>query len=138
MNLGVPTLNRIEIHHDFAAHSGLTDQGCNRITERGSVLKHDQAKHLLETVVCKGELVNRGLGQLQAIAIGSVIAPVGIYGTGIIHAMQHAGGGALKNLTETTGATPHLQHRAIAKLVRIPAGFSVEALLAQIRARVHI
>ena len=138
MKFGVPAFNRIEVDHDFTAHPSFTDQGCNRIAERGGVLKHPQAKHLVEAVVCKGELVDRGLGKLEAIAIGGIVSPVGIDGTGIIHAMQHTGGGAQKNLTKTTCTTTHLQHRAIAELLGIPAGFSVEALLAQIHAGVNV
>jgi len=138
VDLGVPTLDRIEVDHDFAAHPGLTDQGCHRFTERWGVLQHPQAKHLVEAVVGEGQLVDRDLGQLKALAIGSAVAPVGINGTGVIHAVQHAGGGAQNHLAETAGATTNLQQRAMAKLLGIPAGFGIEALLAQIHTGVHI
>jgi len=138
MNLGVPTLNWIEVDHDLAAHPSLTDQGCHRIAERRSVLQHAQAKHLIKAVVGKWQLIDRGLCQLQALPIGGVVAAVGIYSTGVIHAVQQAGGGAKNHLTETASATTHLQQRAMAKLLGIPAGFGIKALLARIHAGVHI
>ena len=55
------------------------------------MLQHAQAEDLVKAVVCKGQLVDRGLGQLEALAIGSVVAPVCIYRAGVINAVEHAG-----------------------------------------------
>ena len=101
-------------------------------------MQHTHAENLVEAVVCKGELVNLGLGQLEALAIVSVTARVTINSTIIVSAVQNDGGGAQKNLTKTICTTAHLEQRTVAEQLRIPASFGIKALLAKIRARMHI